>query len=132
MKLRGTSGGVLHEITDENGNKMIIAHLQGILYKEDDVWISNCISLDVATCGDTREEAMKNTVEAVNMWFSFCLEEGTLSEALTELGWKQSKKIQIEIQKKDSENEQTISPVFNFDSVEDKDWSGRVVFQNAA
>lgn len=52
-----------------------------------DQWIGSCPSLDVATVGDTREEALEALDEAVNLWVESCVRRGTIREALTELGF---------------------------------------------
>ena len=38
-----------------------------IVWKEDDQFVSQCLNINVASCGDTREEAIANLVEAVEL-----------------------------------------------------------------
>lgn len=54
--------------------------LSGIIFREDDGWCSQCIEIDVASQGDTPEEAARNLVEAVQMTIEYALEDGTLGE----------------------------------------------------
>ena len=52
-----------------------------------DQWIASCPSLDIATVGDTREEALDALDEAVNLWIESCVRREALPEALRELGF---------------------------------------------
>ena len=56
--------------------------------KEGDSFIAYTPALDLSTAGDTFEEAQKNFVEAVNLFFEELLKMGTINEVLTGLGWQ--------------------------------------------
>ncbi|MGH2638251.1 MAG: type II toxin-antitoxin system HicB family antitoxin, partial [Rhabdochlamydiaceae bacterium] len=40
-----------------------------VIWKEDDQYVSHCLNVEVASCGDTREEAIANLKEAVALYF---------------------------------------------------------------
>lgn len=40
-----------------------------VVWKEDDQFVSHCLNVEVASCGDTREEAIYNLMEAVALYF---------------------------------------------------------------
>lgn len=46
-----------------------IRHLTAIIEKEDSTYVSLCPELDIASQGDTIEEARENLVEAVELFF---------------------------------------------------------------
>ena len=54
---------------------------------EREVWVVYCPEIDVYTQGDTYEEAAENIRDAVQCWFDFCIEHGTLEKVLTECGF---------------------------------------------
>ena len=56
------------------------------LDKEDDVWVALCPELDVASQGETVDEAADMLDEAVRLFLETCHEMGTLSEVLAESG----------------------------------------------
>ena len=56
------------------------------LDKEEDVWVALCPELDVASQGETVEEAADMLDEAVRLFLETCHEMGTLSEVLAESG----------------------------------------------
>ncbi|OGH47789.1 MAG: hypothetical protein A3A51_03715 [Candidatus Levybacteria bacterium RIFCSPLOWO2_01_FULL_39_10] len=56
--------------------------------KEGDSFIAYTPALDLSTSGDTFEEAQKNFVEAVNIFFEELVKMGTVDDVLTELGWQ--------------------------------------------
>lgn len=66
-------------------------HLFGVIEREGDLFIAHCPPLDVATQGETRDEAKKNLLEACELFILSCLERGTLDAALRELGWVPTK-----------------------------------------
>lgn len=43
--------------------------LNVVIYQEGDQFVSQCLNVDVASCGDTYEEAKKNLHEAVELYF---------------------------------------------------------------
>ncbi|HEX5316425.1 MAG TPA: type II toxin-antitoxin system HicB family antitoxin [Candidatus Kapabacteria bacterium] len=40
-----------------------------VVWKEDEQYVSHCLNVEVASCGDTREEAIENLKEAVALYF---------------------------------------------------------------
>ena len=59
--------------------------------KKKDRFVSSCDVLDINTQGYTEEEARKNLVEAIRLFFVSCYERGTVDEALRECGvWSSS------------------------------------------
>ena len=42
--------------------------LQHIIWKEDDHFVAQCLNIDVSSFGDTKEEAIKNLQEAVELY----------------------------------------------------------------
>lgn len=55
--------------------------------EERDCWVARCPEIDLATQGDTYEEAEKNLHDALDGWLSTCLAMGTLDAALKECGF---------------------------------------------
>lgn len=54
--------------------------------QEEDVWVALCPELDVASQGETVEEAADMLDEAVRVFLETCHEMGTLNEVLAESG----------------------------------------------
>ncbi len=50
-------------------------------------WIASCPEIDLATQGETYGDAEENLRDALDAWFSTCLEMGTLEAALKECGF---------------------------------------------
>jgi predicted RNase H-like HicB family nuclease len=40
-----------------------------VVWKEEDAYVSHCLNVEVASCGETREEAIENLQEAVTLYF---------------------------------------------------------------
>ena len=40
-----------------------------VVYREDEFFVSQCLNVDVSSFGDTREEAVTNLKEAVELYF---------------------------------------------------------------
>ena len=80
-------GGVIKIDVSPEGHKTITAHLMGKLFKEEGMWIITCPPLDLSTCGATKQEALVNITEAVKIFFTYCLEKGTLERVLKKLRW---------------------------------------------
>ncbi len=57
------------------------------VYKEDDLYVALCPSLNVSSFGETIEEAKKSLIEAVEIFIEECSEMGTLEEVLEESGF---------------------------------------------
>lgn len=58
------------------------------ILKEGDSFVAYTPALDLSTAGNTFEEAQKNFIEAVNIFFSELVEMGTVDETLAGLGWQ--------------------------------------------
>ncbi len=43
--------------------------LQHIIWKEEKYFVAQCLNIDVSSFGDTKEEAIKNLQEAVELYF---------------------------------------------------------------
>lgn len=57
------------------------------IIKEDKSFIAYTPALDLSTVGDTFEAAQQRFEEAVQIFFEEINEQGTVTEALLELGW---------------------------------------------
>ncbi|MBQ9405253.1 MAG: type II toxin-antitoxin system HicB family antitoxin [Desulfovibrio sp.] len=55
--------------------------------EERECWVALCPEIDLATQGETFEDAERNMRDALDGWFSVCLAMGTLDAALTECGF---------------------------------------------
>lgn len=40
-----------------------------VIYKEGKYYVSQCLNIDIASCGDTIEEALSNLKDAVGLYF---------------------------------------------------------------
>jgi hypothetical protein len=60
--------------------------------KEKDSIIAFTPALDLSTCGRTFEEAKKNFIEALDIFFEECLRMGTLKDVLESCGWAKDRK----------------------------------------
>lgn len=58
------------------------------ILKEGKVFIAYTPALDLSTSGNTFQDAQKNFVEAVNIFFEELIEMGTIDEVLIGLGWQ--------------------------------------------
>ena len=58
------------------------------LWKEGDVYVSFTPALDLSTCGDTRDEAIRNINEAARLFFQTAEERNCLQELLESYGWE--------------------------------------------
>jgi predicted RNase H-like HicB family nuclease len=53
--------------------------LKNIVWKEGDFYVAKCLNVEVSSFGDTRNEALKNLQEALDLYF----EDTPVDEALT-------------------------------------------------
>ncbi len=60
--------------------------LRATCHRERSAWIGWCPDLDVATQGDSREEAEAHLREAVGLFLETCRDLGTLEDVLREAG----------------------------------------------
>ncbi len=56
--------------------------LTALMWKEIDQYVSKCPELEVASCGDTIEEALENLKEAVELYLENAKELGILDDEL--------------------------------------------------
>jgi predicted RNase H-like HicB family nuclease len=56
------------------------------VYREDDQYVSECIELGVASCGDSVDEAFDAVSEAVTLYLEVITEDGELERILRERG----------------------------------------------
>lgn len=66
---------------------MRIIELTGEIWQEAGMYTAYCHELDVATAGRTIEEARKNLVEALEIFFEETARKGTLRSLLEEAGF---------------------------------------------
>ncbi len=43
--------------------------LKNIVWKEDDFYVAKCLNVEVSSFGNTKEEALKNLQEALDLYF---------------------------------------------------------------
>lgn len=43
--------------------------LKNIVWKEGEFYVANCLNVDVSSFGETKEEALKNLKEALDLYF---------------------------------------------------------------
>ena len=121
-------GGRLEICVNKDGHSLIKALMSGNMSKkEDGTWIGYCPPLDLYTCGATRDEMLKNTQEAIELFFESCIRRGTLDEALSELNWKKVSEVNADglsrVVPKVNDN---IPPAFVIDKVRSGSWQGHV------
>ena len=58
-----------------------------IIYKEDNLYIALCPSLELSSTGETWNQAIQNFYEAFQLHVECCLEMGTLFDDFKEHGW---------------------------------------------
>lgn len=59
-----------------------------VITKQNKRFVAYTPALDIATSGKTEKEAKNRFVELVNVFLEEIIEEGTINDVLTELGWK--------------------------------------------
>ena len=59
-------------------------------FKEGRMFVAYCPMLDLSTCGETFEEARKNAIEVLDIFFEECVKRGTLEKTLAAMGWQKS------------------------------------------
>ena len=70
------------------GDCMIPIRIPLSLWKEGDVYVSFTPALDLSTCGNTRDEAVRNMNEAANLFVQTAMERDCLLELLESYGWE--------------------------------------------
>jgi predicted RNase H-like HicB family nuclease len=53
-----------------------------VVWEEDGIYVSKCPEIDVASTGDTIEEALANLTEAIELWLANARELGIIDEYL--------------------------------------------------
>jgi predicted RNase H-like HicB family nuclease len=53
-------------------------------HEEDGQWVSECVELGVASCGDTAQEALEAVLEATNLYIETLKDEGELERVFRE------------------------------------------------
>lgn len=61
------------------------------IFKEGRTFVAHALELDVASCGGSREKAVKNLKEAVRLFLEEAEHRGTLPQILQEAGYVQRK-----------------------------------------
>ena len=61
-----------------------IIYLTHAIYKDDDLYTAICPELDIASCGESIEEADKSLTEAIGLYLNSCEELGWLENILRE------------------------------------------------
>ncbi len=77
-------------------NRKVILKLSILVRKEGRQYSSWCPELDVASCGDTIEEASENLQDAIDIYLTTLAEEGELQKVLEERGLKSSGRSDVE------------------------------------
>jgi predicted RNase H-like HicB family nuclease len=126
--MKKTVGGILEIRINEDGHTLMSARMSGKLSKKKDgTWIGYCPPLDLYTCGATREEVLKNTQEAIELFFESCIRRGTLEEALKELNWEKDSEINADgLSRMVPKVNDNIPPAFVIDQVRSGSWRGHV------
>jgi len=55
-------------------------HLSVTIWEEEGVYVSKCVELEVASCGDTPKEALENIREAIYLYLKNAREYGILTD----------------------------------------------------
>jgi predicted RNase H-like HicB family nuclease len=58
------------------------------IYREGDQYVAHCVELDIASCGDTEEEAFENLVDASDVYVTTLEETGQIERVFAERGIK--------------------------------------------
>lgn len=56
--------------------------LTTLIWEKDGVYVSKCMEIEVASCGDTPKEALDNLREAIDLWLKNTDYLGLLSDIL--------------------------------------------------
>lgn len=62
------------------------------VFKEHRYYVSYCPSLDISTSGTSKEDALANFRERLEIYVETCLEKGTLWDDLKKHGWAVNKR----------------------------------------
>lgn len=73
-------------------NSKFSYNLPVVITKQNKSFVAYTPALDISTSGKSLKEAKTRFGELVNIFFEEIIEAGTISEVLTELGWKKVQK----------------------------------------
>ena len=73
-------------------------HLTVTIWEEDGVYVSKCVEIEVASCGDTPKEALENIREAIDIYLKNALEYGMLNDLEPSLTTQEKFTSLIEVQ----------------------------------
>jgi len=71
-----------HHFYKAENKMLIVTTLTALVWKEGNQYVSKCPELEVASCGDTLEEALENLKEAVELYIENAKELGILEDEL--------------------------------------------------
>ena len=74
----------------------VICRLSIAIFEEEGAIIAKCKDLNISNHGKEREEAIKNLMASVNLYFDVCAEKGTLFKVLSERGVLHTRRAQEE------------------------------------
>jgi predicted RNase H-like HicB family nuclease len=62
---------------------MMKVRFTATIWEEDGVFVSKCPEIDVASAGDTFDEALSNLTEAIELWLANARELGIIDDYLS-------------------------------------------------
>lgn len=68
------------------GDSATYVDLHFTVREEDGQWVSECVELGVATCGDTLQEALSAILDATSLYIESLRDEGELDRVFGERG----------------------------------------------
>ncbi|OHA47587.1 MAG: hypothetical protein A2541_02150 [Candidatus Taylorbacteria bacterium RIFOXYD2_FULL_36_9] len=71
-------------------NRDLIYNLPITIMKQSKSFVAYCPILDISTAGKSEKDVKTKFVELVSIFIEELVEAGTLTEVLSELGWKKS------------------------------------------
>lgn len=73
-------------------NDNFLFKLPVVITKQGNRFVAYTPALDISTSGKSEKEVRSRFEELANIFFEEIVEEGTLQDVLTELGWKRAQK----------------------------------------
>ncbi|MHA1212175.1 MAG: type II toxin-antitoxin system HicB family antitoxin [Candidatus Heimdallarchaeota archaeon] len=73
------------------------ATFTALIWEEDGMYVSKCLEIEVASAGDSPQEALENLKEAIELWLENAKELGLLEDYSAALSTKQKFTSQIEM-----------------------------------
>jgi predicted RNase H-like HicB family nuclease len=77
---------------------MVRYQLTAVVWEEDGIYVSRCVELEVASCGDTPKEALAMLREAIDLYLENAETYGMLDEIATSLQAQEKYTTTIEIE----------------------------------